>query len=158
QEGDRQYSRGLANYYRDVGAVAKGMTALAEGRASDAGVALSVAAQWGGMDAGPRMCLLPFLGMAYDRAGQTDSARAVLRRYVDRPSEAVNELSYGLTMGQSLQRLGELDEAKGDLASAIKTYERLIDLWKNADADLAPRVEDIRRRVERLKTVEGRKR
>jgi hypothetical protein len=61
-------------------------------------------------------------------------------------------------MGPSLQRLGELDEAKGDLASAIKTYERLIDLWKNADADLAPRVEDIRRRVERLKTVEGRKR
>jgi tetratricopeptide (TPR) repeat protein len=158
QEGDRRYSRGLANYYRDVGAVAKGMTALAEGRASDAVVALSVGSQCGGMDARPRMCLLPFLGMAYDRAGQTDSARAVLRRYVDRPSEAVNELSYGLTMGPSLQRLGELDEAKGDLASAIKTYERLIDLWKNADADLAPRVEDIRRRVERLKAVEGRKR
>ena len=96
--------------------------------------------------------------MAYDRAGQSDSARAVLRRYVEGPSEALNDVSYGLTFAPSMQRLGELDEAKGDLASAIKTYERLIELWKNADADLAPRVEDIRRRVERLRATEARKR
>jgi tetratricopeptide (TPR) repeat protein len=158
QEGDRQYSRGLANYYRDFGAVAKGTTALAEGRASVAVAALSIGASCGGMDARPKICLLPFLGIAYDRAGQTDSARAVLRRYVDRPSEAINELSYGLTMGPSLQRLGELDEAAGDAASAVRSYERLLELWKNADAEFAPRIDDVRRRVARLKAAEARKR
>ena len=37
---------------------------------------------------------------------------------------------------RSFYLLGKIYEAKGDTASAIKNYEKLLDLWKNGDEDL----------------------
>ena len=51
----------------------------------------------------------------------------------------------------SNQRLGELYEAKGDTAKAIANYEKFIDLWKNAEPALQPKVREVRARLERLR-------
>ena len=50
-----------------------------------------------------------------------------------------------------LQRLGELHEGKGDLPKALAHYEAFVDLWKDADPELQPRVRDVRARIERLR-------
>jgi hypothetical protein len=52
------------------------------------------------------------------------------------------------------RRLGELYEAKGDTAKAVEQYRAFIDLWKNADPELQPRVAEVRRRLAQLTPVE----
>ena len=54
----------------------------------------------------------------------------------------------------ALQRLGELYEAKGDAANAAKAYREFIELWKNADPELQPRVAEAKRRLAKLAPVE----
>jgi tetratricopeptide (TPR) repeat protein len=55
-----------------------------------------------------------------------------------------------LYLASSLVRLGELYEARGDRARAIEYYSRFVDLWKNADPDLQPRVTAVKAKLEAL--------
>jgi len=48
------------------------------------------------------------------------------------------------------KRLGELHEERGNRENAIRYYNEVIDLWKNADPDMQPQVEDVRQRLARL--------
>jgi tetratricopeptide (TPR) repeat protein len=50
--------------------------------------------------------------------------------------------------------LGQLYESMGNTDKAIENYRTFIELWKNADADLQPRVADARKRLARLTPVE----
>jgi hypothetical protein len=50
----------------------------------------------------------------------------------------------------TLQRLGELYEARGNRARARHYYSRFIDLWKHADQELQPRVAEARAALKRL--------
>jgi hypothetical protein len=50
--------------------------------------------------------------------------------------------------------LGQLYESMGNIDKAIENYRAFIDLWKNADPDLQPRVADARKRLARLTAVE----
>jgi tetratricopeptide (TPR) repeat protein len=154
REGDRQYSAGLARWYVEEGAIAKGLVALAEQRPRDAIAALDIHVYCGGTAPRTWLCPTPFLAEAYDRAGNADSARAALERYVNSTASGPRSKTDGFALAQSLQRLGELYEAKGDRSSSIKQYERLLELWKNADPELKPRVDDIRKRVARLSDTE----
>jgi hypothetical protein len=43
-----------------------------------------------------------------------------------------------------------LYEGLGDTAKAIANYRGFIELWKNADPELQPRVADAKRRLARL--------
>ena len=99
------------------------------------------------------VCGLSMLALAYDRAGQADSAIAVYRRYVDTPDH-LRWTTDPTNLGHSLQRLGELYEAKGDIPNAVKYYREFIDLWKRADPELQPRVAEVRRRISRLGDIE----
>ena len=47
----------------------------------------------------------------------------------------------------ALRRLGELYEARGDRDQAVEYYQRFIDLWRDADAELQPQVDDARQRL-----------
>ena len=47
-------------------------------------------------------------------------------------------------------RLGELYTARGERAKAIAAYERVLNLWKDADPELQPVVRDVRARIARL--------
>ena len=46
--------------------------------------------------------------------------------------------------------------AKGDRVKAGMYYRKFVELWKNADPDLQPKVVEVRRRLARLGGIEGR--
>ncbi len=83
----------------------------------------------------------PEMARAWERAGQPDSAVAVLERYLAHSTLGRIELD-GLELPAALFRLGELYEAHGELASAASHYLRFAELWRGADPDLQPRVEE----------------
>jgi DNA-binding SARP family transcriptional activator len=56
------------------------------------------------------------------------------------------------------ERLGQLYETMGDTTKAIDNYRAFIDLWKNADPELQPRVADAKRRLARLMQSEQQRR
>ena len=93
-----------------------------------------------------RICDLQYLGQAYELAGQPDSARAVYDRFLT--ERHYNRLATDpLWRPIVLLRAGELHEAAGDTARAVERYGEFVRLWEDADAELQPRVEAIRRRL-----------
>jgi hypothetical protein len=103
------------------------------------------------------ICILPVMGMAYDYAQQPDSAIAVLTRYVE-STAVLNRLgSNEFFLAGSYKRLGELWEAKGNREKAAHYDALFVDLWKNADADLQPKVAEARKRLARLSDTEARR-
>jgi tetratricopeptide (TPR) repeat protein len=95
------------------------------------------------------ICALNPLGRAYELAGQADSAIAVYERYVSTPwLYRIRQDSEWLAF--TYERLGDLHEQRGDTTNAIRYYAKLIDLWKDADPELQPRVEAARRAIEAL--------
>ena len=102
--------------------------------------------------------MLPIIGYAYDAADQPDSAIAVLTRYVESTAILSRAGSNQFFLAGTYKRLGELWEAKGNGEKASLYYSRFVDLWKNADADLQPKVAEVRRRLARLADTEGKRR
>jgi len=95
-------------------------------------------------------CLPLALGRAYDQANMADSTIANLERYLAVPSDAkINADTWML--GPAHKRLGELYEARGDTKRAAQHYAAFVELWKNADADLQPKVAEARARLERVR-------
>lgn len=122
-----------------------GRIALAEGRplqavreirAADVGICVT--------------CALPLLSLAYERAGQPDSAIAVGERYfaVTDPSCVEEDGFYRPVLHR---RLGELYARRGDVASAERHLNAFVAMWRNADAELQPQVSAARRSLAMLK-------
>ncbi|MBA2627656.1 MAG: protein kinase, partial [Gemmatimonadales bacterium] len=97
-------------------------------------------------------CTLLFLGLAFDRAGQADSARTYLARYVASPGGLGVDQLY---LAPAMFRLGELYRDAGDTKRAGEYYGRFIDLWKIADPELQPRVTEARKRLAELVKAKG---
>jgi tetratricopeptide (TPR) repeat protein len=94
-------------------------------------------------------CLTFYAAYAWDRAGQADSAEAYYRAGVDAPVSddgPEDAIFYPL----ALRRLGEFAEARGERAAALRHYERFVDLWRDADAELQPQVAQARERMKSL--------
>ena len=176
QELDRPYV-GLAQVYAIAGQPARAKEMLAEFEKNDAGIAPDVVAatrhqllssiamaegryadaarEARAGDVGScTICMLPIIGYAYDAADQPDSAIAVLTRYVESKAILNRAGSNQFFLAGSYKRLGELWEAKHDGEKASLYYSRFVDLWKNADADLQPKVAEVRRRLARLADTE----
>ena len=131
--------------------LAYGAVAEAEGRPQDAIPAYrEVYASTGFCG----VCGLPQLAAAYDRLGQPDSARAVYQRYVDTPAAFPWSTDRG-HLAAAYKRLGELYEARNDRKQAVKYYEKFVDLWKDADAELQPGVKEVRGRLAKLAQEPG---
>ena len=94
-------------------------------------------------------CTLEPLARAFDVAGMPDSAIAAYARYVKTPSAFLFPDTYGLARAHN--RLGELYEAKGDRARAAQHYAAFVEVWKNADPVLQPRVARARARLAALR-------
>jgi hypothetical protein len=108
------------------------------------------------------ICGLPLLARAYELAGQPDSALAMYETYLATPysgriyhawipagvSPALGFDRYWLPV--VYERLGDLYEQRPDTAKAVYYYGKLVDLWKDADPELQPRVEAARRAIEAL--------
>jgi tetratricopeptide (TPR) repeat protein len=117
-----------------------------EGKGTEAASALQRGATgWKGNGIAERR-----LAMAYDRAGQRDSALVAYERALSRIG------GVGVEQPIMNRRAGELYAEKGDLARAIAHYRKFVDAWKNADAELQPQVTDVKQRIARLEQQERR--
>jgi tetratricopeptide (TPR) repeat protein len=94
------------------------------------------------------ICALPDIGLAFERLNERDSALAVYQEYVNRP--IYYDAGQQFYQPVVLRRLGELYEVKGDKAKALEYYGQFVDLWKNADPELQPKVKEFRRRISEL--------
>ena len=113
---------------------ARGAVALAEHRPKDAIVAFTGASRemsWGSFDA-CRVCALPWLGLAFDEAGQRDSVIVVYERFLS-TGDPFRMLADAAWRAPILSRLGELHAARGDTALAVRRLAEFVELWKNAD-------------------------
>ena len=104
------------------------------------------------------ICMLPSIGMAYDLAQQPDSAIAAFTRYVESPAVSARMATDRFFLAGTYKRLGELLEAKGDREKAAHYYTKFIELWKDADPALQPKVAEARKRLARLGDTEPRRR
>ena len=94
------------------------------------------------------------LFLAYDLARQVDSALAAGERFLAFTGSQRIQFDAHFRAG-ILQRLGEMYEAKGNVDKALTHYQAFVDLWKDADPELQPRVRDVRGRIERLQRRRG---
>ena len=122
----------------------RGVIALAEHRFPDAQRELRAADRLG-----CPVCAMPLLARAYDLAGNADSAVAVFERF---PATAFLDRSTvdGIFLPAVHKRLGELYEARGQREAALRHYRAFVELWKDADPELQPRVTDARQRIAAL--------
>ena len=131
------------------GAAMRGIVALGSGKPADALVEFRAA------DAtGCHVCILPWLAQAHDQLGNADSAIAAFNGFIGTPMAARSWFD-GNYLAGAHKRLGELYEAKGERQQALSHYMAFVDLWKNADPELQPKVAEVRAKIARLSKVEG---
>lgn len=98
---------------------------------------------------GCTMCRLYEIGEIHDAAGRPDSTITYYERFLSTP----NLFRLGWDSGYRwliYRRLGELYEARGDREKAADYYNRLVELWKSAEPELQPIVNDVKGRLTRL--------
>jgi tetratricopeptide (TPR) repeat protein len=96
----------------------------------------------------PRPYFTEALARAYAKAGDVSRAIAEYEKVVE-------HVAFG-TEGQepwilAHVELGQLYEAQGEYAKAIAAYQQFVDLWRDADPDLARSVDEIRSHIETLR-------
>jgi tetratricopeptide (TPR) repeat protein len=123
-----------------------GEIALSERRFDDAVTDFKVVNELSGDCA---TCGLARLAYAWLRSGQPDSALSVYERIVSTPTRNLDDDDVRW-LPDTYKNLGELYEARNDTANAIKYYNEFAELWKDADPELQPAVEDVRQRIARL--------
>lgn len=132
--------RGRWEWYR-----AQGWIALAEGRPADAVTAFA-----GGRHAPDCPgCEAWEQALAYDRAGQADSAIATYQRATE-PGTVWKPVTDRWGLAASYKRLGELYEARKDATHALEYYGKFTELWKDADPVLQPQVREVKARMAKL--------
>jgi tetratricopeptide (TPR) repeat protein len=124
---------------------ANGMLALAQGKPAEAVVAFRTYRERSRWCAS---CYLFETGLAFDALQQPDSALAAYQALATtvQPGPEGREL----TLPLSYRRLGELYETRGDREKALESYGRFVDLWRNADPELQPKVKDVQKRIGEL--------
>ena len=134
-----------------IHSLARGYTALAQGRPEAAIAAFEEA------DRRPSLCFwcVPaYTGLAHQQAGRADAAIEAWTRAIETPAVDKHIFAAAWTPYLTL-RLGELHDARGDAATAVRYYTELLELWRDADPELRPTVERVRDRVARLTAEPG---
>ncbi len=99
-------------------------------------------------------CPLPYYVDVYERAEMPDSTIAARERYLEMPFLDRLYWDSGL-LGETLERLGQLYDARGDLENAANYYARFVELWAEADEELQPRVRAAQARLEEIVRERG---
>ncbi|MGD9346109.1 MAG: protein kinase [Candidatus Aminicenantes bacterium] len=87
------------------------------------------------------------LALAYYRSGEIDKA---LAEYEKITTLLVGRNWIGDIFAKSFYNLGKIYEEQGNTAKAIENYEKFLDLWKEADPEIAE-VEDAKKRLAAIK-------
>ena len=127
---------------------ARGMVQLATGRHAESIASFRAYRE----EMGCTVCWLREIGDAFDAMQQADSAIATYEALATTPEAGTGGRETSLP--GAFRRLGELYEARGDSKKALEYYGKFIDLWKDADPDLQPRVADVRKRIAELTAKE----
>jgi DNA-binding SARP family transcriptional activator/tetratricopeptide (TPR) repeat protein len=98
----------------------------------------------------PSLAPLAELAHGFEISGQRDSALAAYTQYLEQPL-LVRMQDDAVYQARVLQRRGALQEAAGDSAGALASYEQLLRLWREAEPSLRARRDDIARRAARLR-------
>jgi tetratricopeptide (TPR) repeat protein len=108
-------------------------------------------------------CIGLEIGIAFDKAGMTDSAIVFYEQFVTKPQYNPDFTDNGAWMfflfwkfvneAWIRERLGELYERKGDRENALRHLEQFVELWNDADPELQPRVAAARATLVRLKAT-----
>jgi hypothetical protein len=86
-----------------------------------------------------------------------DSAIATFERFLSTPYWwRFQTRSDGANLAGVYKRLGELYEAKGERQKAASNNMKFVELWKNADPELQPKVAEVKRKLARLGGAETR--
>ena len=96
------------------------------------------------------------LGQAFDKAGKPDSARKYLTQYAEMAGNGHYQAD-PVNMAPTLFRLGQLYQDAGDTVHAMQYYGRFVDLWKNADPELQPRVAEAKKAMGEMVGDKGRR-
>jgi tetratricopeptide (TPR) repeat protein len=80
--------------------------------------------------------------LSFDRAQQVDSAIAAGEAYLANTHDLRMFQDANFLAGIR-QRLGEMYEGNGNVDKALTHYQAFVDLWKDADPELQPRVRDV---------------
>jgi hypothetical protein len=100
-------------------------------------------------------CVAFRLARAFDAAAQSDSAIAMYEQFLALPYyERHMPRVDGIGRAFTHRRLGELYEGRGDAERAARHFGAFTALWRNADAELQPKVAEVRRRLQRLGRLE----
>jgi eukaryotic-like serine/threonine-protein kinase len=124
--------------------IVRAYAAMHAGRAGEALAALDAAYGQGG---GCRLCPVVERAYFHDQLAQLDSALAGYQRYIDDPAHTSSAWWW---LPVALERLAQLHDDRGDAAKAAEYYARFADLWRDADAELRPRVDAARQRLQLL--------
>ena len=101
-------------------------------------------------------CVAYDLGRAFDAAGQRDSAAVMFERYLATPYYQRSRTELDPTRVPAIrERLGQIYDALGKPDQAAPHHRAFIALWKNADAELQPRVAEARRRLAKAQKGQG---
>ena len=92
---------------------------------------------------------LPLMGRAYEAMDMPDSALAVYERYVNTPNPS-RFIDDAFFLAGTLVRVGDLYQERGDRNRAVQYYSRFVDLWKNADPELRPRLRAVQMKLDAL--------
>ena len=80
---------------------------------------------------------------------QPDSALAAYDRALS-TTVPIRNSGEATVLGPTLRRMGELYEAKGDREKAKEYYSKFVALWRDADSDFQPAVQDVKARLAKL--------
>ncbi len=133
------------------------LAALAEERPDDAIDEIEAVRGRGSWGWGPCAQVLPqrpVLARAHEAAGRRDSAVAYYERYLAHPAH-YRDWWNAVYLAEVLERLAVLYEEEGDYTGAFETWNRLVELWAEADPELRPRVERARTRMIALTEDDG---
>jgi tetratricopeptide (TPR) repeat protein len=123
---------------------ARGWAAIADGE-TDRGLEF-LRAGVEGFECKP--CGLGTMAMAHDAAGNPDSVRVYWEAYLDTYWGLPSVDAWARPL--AFRRLGEIYESRGERDKAVVYYDRFVNLWQNADAELQPQVTELRSRIARL--------
>ena len=130
--------------------IIEGQIAAAENRYEDA---LARFAESGDTSRA-RPWAMPDIGRLHEATGQAESALAAYDRYLESKAIYRTEIDAD-ELARLLYRTAELYEGRGDRTRAAERYSRFVELWKDADSELQPRVAEARRRLAMLAAEPG---
>ncbi len=126
---------------------AAGYAAAAEGRTSEA---LGHFKAWQNEPAFFRDGSAFVQASLMEQSGQADSALAIYEAITAKPAHGALLWAKRWNLAPAYERLGAMYEQRGQREQALEALSNFVELWKDADPVLQPRVRDAKERMARL--------